>query len=330
MNSREIVIRNIEFTGPARIAYGFCPPHPSDLCMGGTTPTKLVRTARDLHAEFPDFKGELWLDEWDCVWGRLDAFSKGESLAGPIKEWSDLDNYIWPDLDNPERYTAVAALWEKDTEHYHLGCAMGWAFNICRYLRRFEDFLMDIASEPDEVERMLAMATDMVCRQIDCMADAGADGVMVWEDWGTQDRTLVSPAAWRSLFRPGIARCCAAAHARGLHVWMHSCGKITDIIPDLIECGVDVLQFDQPTVHGIEYMGQEFGGKVAFWCPVDIQTTMQTGDRALIEAEARQLAHELGRHHGGFIAGEYTSWDSINVKPEWAEWATQAFIDASV
>jgi len=327
MNSREIVIRNIEFTGPTRIAYGFSHPHPSDMNRSGATPTKLLRPVRDLHAEFPNFAGKLWVDEWDCVWGRLDAFSKGESLAGPIKEWSDLDSYIWPDLDNPERYTAAAAQWASDPEHYHLSWMSGWAFNICRYLRRFEDFLMDVAGEPDEVQRLLDMTTELICRQIDCLADAGADGVMVGEDWGTQDRLLVSPATWRSMFRPGIARCCATAHARGLHVWMHSCGKITEIIPDLIECGVDVLQFDQPTIHGIEYLGHEFGGKVAFWCPVDIQTTMQTGDRALIEAEARQLAHELGRHHGGFIAGEYSPWDVINVKPEWAEWATQAFMD---
>ncbi|HOF86901.1 MAG TPA: uroporphyrinogen decarboxylase family protein [Armatimonadota bacterium] len=326
MTSRDIVIRTLEFTGPARTAYAFAYDHFSDLCGASASATTLTRPPRDLHAEFPDFAGDLWEDEWGNVWGRLDQFSKGESLAGAIRAWSDLDTYRWPDLDNPARYADCAARWAAHPDKYHLAWMAGWAFNICRYLRKFETFLMDIAAEPEQVARLLAMADDLICRQIDCLADAGADGVMVGEDWGTQDRLLISPLAWRDLFKPGIARCCARAHARGLHVWMHSCGCMTAVIPDLIECGVDLLQFDQPALHGIERLGREFGGMVAFWCPVDIQTTMQTGDRATIEAEARALIDRLGRFGGGFVAGEYGSWEAIGVERAWGDWACDAFM----
>jgi len=327
MTSREIVTRTIECSGPSRLAYGFASGHFSDICGMGIAPSPTWHSTRDLRSEFPDFGGELWEDEWGNVWGRLDNFSKGESLQGALREWTDLPTYHWPDLDAPARYRECGEVWRAHPDHYHLGFINGWAFNICRYLRKFETFLMDIAAEPALVARLLARTDELICRQIDCMADAGADGVMVGEDWGTQDRLLIHPTTWRELFRPGIARCCAHAQARGLHVWMHSCGCMTAIIPDLIDCGVQVLQFDQPALHDIDALGDSFGGRVTFWCPVDIQTTMQTGDYAQITAEARHLVDALGHFNGGFIAGEYPSWDAIGVAPAWADWACAAFME---
>ena len=258
--------------------------------------------------------------------GRLENLTKGESLAGALGEWDELESYQWPDLDNPERYCDCAGIWQKAPDKYHLGGIAGWGFNICRYLRKFETYLMDVAAEPEKVENLLAITTELICREIACMANAGADGIMVGEDWGTQDRLLINPKSWREIFQPGIAKCCRYAHSLGLQVWMHSCGYIIDIIPDLIVCGVDVLQLDQPGLLGIERLGHDFGGKVTFWCPVDIQTTMQSGDRQLIEMTANLLVDKLGIFNGGFIAGEYPSWEAINVPAESADWACAAFL----
>ena len=49
---------------------------------------------------------------------------------------------------------------------------------------------------------------------------------------------------------------------------------------------MDVLQFDQPDLHTLDFLAQ-FAGKVTYWCPIDIQTTLQTGDRGVIRAKAR-------------------------------------------
>ena len=81
---------------------------------------------------------------------------------------------------------------------------------------------------------------------------------------------MIRPAVWREMFKPGFVDLCQTAHAHGVHVFMHSCGKITDIIPDLIEAGIDLLQFDQPRLHGIDTLAR-FRGQITFWCPVDIK-----------------------------------------------------------
>ena len=101
---------------------------------------------------------------------------------------------------------------------------------------------------------------------------------------------------------------------------MHSCGYIYDIMNDLSRgAGISVLQLDQPGLYGVDRLAAEFGGRVTFYCPVDIQRVLPTGDipphrnlRPRPGGEAR------GPHGGGFIAGYYGSVEGIGVKPELA------------
>ncbi|MFW6062227.1 MAG: hypothetical protein ACOC93_05405, partial [Planctomycetota bacterium] len=114
---------------------------------------------------------------------------------------------------------------------------------------------------------------------------------------------------------------------RGLRVIMHSCGKMTAVIDDLIECDIDVLQFDQPRLHGIDLLADRFGGRVTFWCPVDIQRTLQTRDPEQIRAEARLMIKRLGGFGGGFIAGRYPQDEALGLPPDYQDLASDAFAE---
>jgi len=109
--------------------------------------------------------------------------------------------------------------------------------------------------------------------------------------------------------------------------FMHSCGKVYADVPDLIDAGVDVFQFDQPELTGSEVWAREFGRKAVFYCPVDIQKIMATGDKALIEKTALTMTECFKKAGGSLIAKDYPSWGDINVKDEWAAWARKVFID---
>ena len=66
---------------------------------------------------------------------------------------------------------------------------------------------------------------------------------------------------------------------------------------------------------------------MTFWCPVDIQHVMPTGDGDRIETEARRMIHAFGARGGGFIAADYTDWSSIGVEPGWADRARKIFVE---
>jgi uroporphyrinogen-III decarboxylase len=197
---------------------------------------------------------------------------------------------------------------------------------MAQALRKFDQYLMDLVSEPARIVLLHDRIDEQIRWQIQRLREAGADSIMAWEDWGTQARTFVSPRLWRQEFKPRYRSLCTYAHSLNCSVILHSCGKLTEIVPDLIECGVDVLQFDQPRIHHIETLAQiQRRSRVTFWCPVDIQTTLQTHDETLIRREADELLDALWAGRGGFIAGFYTDPASIGLEPHWQAIACDEF-----
>jgi uroporphyrinogen-III decarboxylase len=327
MSSRELIRRVLERDRPPRIGLTFSPydgqPRQNDVAGAGPSPDPSFDEQRGLD----NAGGECWRDEWGCRWRRIPGKTKGgEVIEAPIKDWSDLDTYRLPSFDDPARYEAVARSFEQHADMYRLGGISACSFDSARYLRRMEQYLLDCAAEPERVKRLNRLVSDLVLAQVSLYADAGADGVFFCEDWGTQDRLLVSPAMWREVFRPDFERLISHAHAKGLTVWMHSCGYVADIVPDLVELGMDVLQFDQPDLHGLDPLA-DFHDRVTFWCPVDIQTTLQTGSRDTIQAKAREMVRKLGTG-GGLIAKDYPDEFSIGADPSWQHWAYEAFLEA--
>ena len=90
---------------------------------------------------------------------------------------------------------------------------------------------------------------------------------MYCEDWGTQDRLLINPEQWRQEFGPRYAKLCGIAHDLGLKVFLHSCGSLYAILPDLIEAGVDIINPAQISAADMEpdRLKKEFGADLTFW-----------------------------------------------------------------
>jgi hypothetical protein len=108
---------------------------------------------------------------------------------------------------------------------------------------------------------------------------------------------------------------------------MHSCGQIGEIIPCLIEAGIDVFQFDQPDLHGLDKLAAfQKENKITYWCPVDIQKVLQTKDEARIKKKAGEMLDKLWQARGGFIAGYYNDNASIGLEEKWQQIACREFL----
>jgi hypothetical protein len=327
MQPREIVKASLAFAGPPRIVYGMDPDQgfPRDF---RSVNRERARNSRQTAWQRAGEHHEEMFDEWGNLWHRLNGMTKGEPRVGVLDQsWDLLDTYEWPQTDARELYEKAAV---QVQEYHRQGLFVygntNWPFNAARYLRRMDNFLADTLLEPERVRQLLDRLAGMFAREIERYADIGCDGVMACEDWGTQDRLLVSPACWREMFKPGFQTLCDAAHSRGMAVFLHSCGCTTAIIEDWIEVGIDVCQFDQPELHGIDYLAKQFGGRMHFWCPVDIQRTLQTRDAQKIETAAREYVEKLGCFGGGFFAGYYQDNEGIGLDPKWQAIASQAFM----
>ena len=93
-----------------------------------------------------------------------------------------------------------------------------------------------------------------------------------------------------------------------------------------MDLGMDVFQFDQPELNDLDLLAS-FSDRVTYWCPVDIQRTLQSGDEQTIKAKAREMLRKLGSHGGGFIGKDYPDDLSIRTEPLWQHWAYEVWRD---
>ena len=116
------------------------------------------------------------------------------------RQWSQLKDWRLPDFDEPSRYAPVKTVFDTEPDKYHLSSLLGFPFAISRYLRKMEIYFQDLILEREHIDELHDKVTGLLERMIRRYADAGADGVFFCEDWGVQDRLLISPDMWREIF----------------------------------------------------------------------------------------------------------------------------------
>lgn len=320
MNSREIILANINHTNPPRCGLTFDRGRWNDMVGCGLRPHG-YRQRR-----WVEGKVEYYDDEWGNIWVRMREGSiKGEIFKPAIEEWAQLDGMQVPDYSHPDCAVEMMARFARPSDKFKLAHIGGWIFDNARYLRKMEIYFCDMAMYPDELDRMHRIVAGVYEQKIHLAGKTGADGIMIGEDMGTQTGLLFSPQMFRDYFKDMYARLFAIAHEYGMKVLMHSCGQNWSIVPDLLDAGVDVFQFDQPAVYDMPALAALFKmRKAALWSPVDIQKILPTGNRAVIEAGAREM---MDVFEGGLICKNYGDLPGIGVEPEWDMWAYEAILD---
>ncbi len=222
----------------------------------------------------------------------------------PLKE-PNFDGYTFPKLEafiNPAGKEAGRKFCAANTTEFRLG-HLGWGlFERCWTLRGFENALMDAVAEPDFFQEMLDRLTSLYLQFVDYTCELPIDAVLFGDDWGDQQGVIIGPERWRQFLKPCWAKIYERVHASGKLVLSHSCGSVADIIPDLIEIGLDCLESCQPEARGMNpyELKKRFGDKIAFWGCLGSQSILPFGTPAAIHAEVARLRREMAVG-GGFI-----------------------------
>ena len=262
----------------------------------------VVDTMKKVETERPGY----WRDLYGSIW-RMDL--RPFHLETPALAKPSFDGYRWPGPEvfhvSAEEMAKARAWCEKAKAESFVMGHLGWGlFETSWGLRGFQNALMDAAAEPDFYAELLDRITDMFLQYVDftCKSLPAIDAIMLGDDWGDQRGVLVGPERWRRLFKPRYAKIYAAIHARGKLVMTHCCGSLVDIIPDVIEIGLDVLESVQPEARGMSpyELKKRWGDKLTFWGGLGSQSTIPFGTPAAIHAEVRRLCTEMGRG-GGYV-----------------------------
>jgi len=291
MTGRECVTRTIRFQGADRMPYDLPEHYGTDFASVGMDPS-------------PDDRCAKGVDEWGAVWDNIGEMKLGEVKDFPLKSWAEFDKLDVPDVRDPKRWEGLDGARDRAGDKFLLAGGIS-IYERVHFIRGLENTWTDIYEAPDDLGRLVDVLVDMNLYAIERFAQAGADGYIFCDDWGLQNRLMISPDAWRVIWRPRYARIYQAAHDAGLLTFLHSCGHIVAILDDLIEIGLDVVHMDQQENMGLELLGERFGGRITFFSPVDIQNTMVYGTLDDIRSYCRKMAALLGRPNGGFIPRWY-------------------------
>ncbi len=220
-------------------------------------------------------------------------------------DWRELDTPITPaKVQGRGSYEALAERVKtvrESSDKYILAMFYGSHFEKANFARGIENFLCDIARDPDFAKQLCTQIIDRNMVMLEnILSFDEIDGVLLGSDWGSQQAPLMSPATWDHLIRPGEQREYDLIRAAGKDVWVHSCGCITPLIPRLIDMGLDALNPIQPECMDIARLKADYGDKLTFWGGLSTQQTLPNGTPDDVRREARRIRDMMSRG-GGYI-----------------------------
>ncbi len=244
--------------------------------------------------------GYRYINKWNGVEYNMHVVHfplKGIETADQLNRY-----FQWPNPDHYD-YEAVKRFCDK---HSDRALRIGWPgpYQAFTYLYPAEDFYLQMAEEPELVHAMLDRFAQFYLELYERMLEAGDGAIDILrccDDYGTQKSLLFSPAMWDEFFAENTRKLADLAHRYNCFYMQHSCGSVCRIIPNLIACGVDILEPVQK-VEGMEVDGlkADFGGRIAFQGGVDTQKLLPLGKPEEVQREAEYIIETMNRG-GGYI-----------------------------
>lgn len=179
-------------------------------------------------------------------------------------------------------------------------------FQIVTFLIEMDRFFMLMVDAPEVAQAILNKMNEFEMAFYERIFKAGGGKVDILrphDDYGTQISLLFSVDMWREFFMENTKKLVNLAHSYGVFYQQHSCGAVLPIIPELIACGVDVLEPLQK-VEGLdpENLSKSFGGKIAFHGGIDTQGILPNGTAEEVKIETEKYIRFLNNDGvGGYI-----------------------------
>lgn len=261
-----------------------------------------------------EIDADTYYDEWGVLWAKagpeaaaLPACPPFQHLDEPVP--ADLDAIEWPHPDDPGRIRGLAdriGAARRTTDYALVLNLPNSTFALAQRMRGFTELFEDLLTEPAFAEALQDRITTIICGWAEAaLAEVGdlVDGVSFADDMGIQSGAYMSPDLYRRMVMPHHARLVAAIrrHTRA-RVIMHSDGAIHELLPHIIEAGVEVINPVQVNAEGMdpERLKREFGRDLCFWGGVDTQRVLPFGSPEDVRAEVRRRLSDLGRG-GGYV-----------------------------
>jgi len=232
--------------------------------------------------DFDDIRGTYaegeHTDAWGCVWANIAAGCEAMVKKHPVPTRADVHR-----LKAPAERT---------------GLPHGFMYLRLSDLRGFDEIMVDFAEEPPELQMLIDIILEHNMGEVEHMLQENDNKLVVFgDDLGMQTSLPISPEKWRKYLKPCYAKLYGRCREAGRYVYMHTDGHIIEIIPDLVECGVNVIN-PQIRANGLDKLAEVCKGKVCVNLDLDRQM-FPFCKPADIDPHVREAIETLGSPEGG-------------------------------
>jgi uroporphyrinogen decarboxylase len=243
-----------------------------------------------------------------------DGIGFGQPLSHPLADAGvgDVENYPWPDPAWMDVSKIKAHAQVYNGQFAILGGDWSPFWHDAIDLMGMENLYIKMYSEPEVVDALLKHMVDYYFEVSKRIFDAAADSIDIFfmgNDFGSQTGPLMGPDMFERFMAPHQKRLCELGHSYGLKNQLHCCGGFYELIPSIIDVGVDGLHAVQPCCRGMDLkrLKAEFGDRMVFNGAIDSQHTLMEKDAAGVKEDTCKVLETM-MPGGGYIAGASHDW----------------------
>ena len=230
-------------------------------------------------------------------WGYISPLRNATSLK-EIEEFP---------MDHPQTWDFSGCAEAVKKAHAEGKVVSGWAGHMyeCAWqFRGYEQFLMDMIERPSWAQCLLDRLAEHNLHRAVQFAKAGVDMITTGDDVANQKSMMFQPSMWREMMHSRWAKTWDTIHRINpkCQIWYHSDGNIMDIIPDLVDAGLNVLNPLQPECLDIDKVYKDFGHILSFDGTIGTQSTMPWGTPADVRARVKEVIEKYGKNGGLFLS----------------------------
>jgi len=243
---------------------------------------------------------ELFTDDFGVTWNRSGADKDIGVIQKPVIFEPDLSLYPEPFLNEKRIRRQCEELLSSCEDQF---CFAGIGFSMFERLWSYtgmEDALVYMVSEPEFVDALLDRILAFNLKVLDIFLEYPFDAVYFGDDWGQQRGMIMGAPYFRRFIKPRMAEMYRHVKKRGKFVIQHSCGDILEVLPDLIEIGLDCYQTVQPEIYDLRKLKEAYGSRLSFWGGISTQRDLPVRSPEELSEIVRETADVMGKG-GGYI-----------------------------
>lgn len=254
----------------------------------------------DFSVYFEDINDDFQIDEWGVgiIPSSIPHLVQMIHPLRRIQTSIELSDYPFPEITLPYRFEGLKnRVQEFHNREIPVACFTGSIFEQAWYLRGFEAILMDFISNPELAHELLERITEILTDVSSKIAEMGTDIIILGDDIGGQNGLIISLLHYREFLKFRHKKVIQAVKSVNpeIQVLYHSDGNILDVIPDLIEIGIDILNPIQPECMDPAHVKSVYGEYLSFWGAISLQETMPFGTKDDIIQEIKIRNSTIGK-----------------------------------